>query len=89
MKTITATELARNLSDVLDTLSRDGTEVLIERNRKSVAKLVPAPGRQTALQALADLYRTLPEEAAAGWANGTRGVLAGDSLASAGDPWAS
>lgn len=89
MKTITATELARNLSDVLDTLARDGSEVLIERNRKQVARLVPAPGRQTALEAMADLYRTLPERAAEGWAEGTRGVLAGETLAASGDPWES
>jgi antitoxin (DNA-binding transcriptional repressor) of toxin-antitoxin stability system len=89
VKTITATELARNLSDVLDTLARDGSEVLIERNRKQVARLVPAPGRQNALEALADLYRTLPERAAEGWAEGTHGVLAGETLEVSGDPWAS
>lgn len=89
MKTITTTELARNLSDILDHLVKDGEEVLIERNRKQIAKLLPAPGMRTALEAMADLYRTLPDSAAEGWSEGTRGVLAGDTLAVAGDPWAS
>lgn len=78
MKIISATVLARNLSSVLDTLSRDGKEVLIVRNRKPVAKLVPVLGPRTALEVLTDLYRTLPEEAATGWAEGTRGTLADD-----------
>jgi len=81
MKTITATELARNVSAVLDALAQDGSEVLVERNRKPVAKLIPAPGRQTAMQAMEDLWRILPEADAEGWAEGTQGVLAGESLA--------
>lgn len=80
MKTITATELGRKLREVLDAVARDGAEVLIERNRKPIAVLQPAPGRQTALQALTDLHRTLPDCAADGWAEGTRGALAGEAL---------
>lgn len=81
MKTVTSIELARNLRDVLDTVARDGAAVLIERNRKPVALLQPAPGRQTALEALTDLHRTLPDRAAEGWAEGTRGMLGGEALA--------
>jgi antitoxin (DNA-binding transcriptional repressor) of toxin-antitoxin stability system len=66
-KTITATKLARNLSRVVDTLSVEGGEVVIERNGRQVARLLPAPARQTALEAMADLYRTLADEAAATW----------------------
>lgn len=44
------------------------------------ALLQPAPGRQTASEALADLYGTLPDCAAEGWAEGTRGMLAGEAL---------
>jgi len=86
MKIITSTELARNLREVLDSVARDGAEVLIERNRKPVAQLLPAPARQTALEAMADLHRTLPDRAAEGWSEGTRGMLAGETLAAAGDP---
>jgi antitoxin (DNA-binding transcriptional repressor) of toxin-antitoxin stability system len=65
--TITATELARNLSRVLDQLITQGGEVVIERNSRRVARLTAAPVEQTALEAMADLYRTLPEDAAGGW----------------------
>ncbi len=67
MKTITATQLARNLRQVLESLLSDREEVVIERNHRQVARLVPGPGRQTALEAMSDLYRTLPEDAAATW----------------------
>jgi antitoxin (DNA-binding transcriptional repressor) of toxin-antitoxin stability system len=67
VKTITATELARNLRRVLDRVAIEGEEIVIERNREQVARLLPGPARQTALEAMADLYRTLPEDAAATW----------------------
>jgi len=67
VRTITATELARNLRRVLDRLAVEGEEIAIERNREEVPRLLPGPARQTALQAMADLYRTLPEDAAATW----------------------
>lgn len=90
MKNVTATELARNLSRILDRLAIDGEEVLIERNHRQVARLVPGPGARTALDAMADLHRTLPESAAQGWADGTRGALGAETPeAGAKDPWAS
>jgi len=67
MKTITATELARNLSEILDRLAVEREEIVIERNHRQVARLVPGPGRLTALEALADVYQTLPEDTAATW----------------------
>lgn len=72
MKTITATELARNLRQVLDRLAVQGEEIVIERNNQQVARIVPGPGKQTALEAMADLYRTLPEDSAAGWKTNSR-----------------
>ena len=65
MRTITATELARNLRRVLDRLAIDGEEIVVERQSEKVARLLPGPARQTALQAMAELYRTLPDDAAA------------------------
>jgi len=67
MRTITATDLARNLRRVIDMLVIGGEEIIIERNREEVARLIPGPARQTALEAMGDLYRTLPEAAAATW----------------------
>ena len=72
MKTITATELARNLRRVLDRIVADGEEIMIERNHQQIARLVAGPGRQNALEAMADLYRSLPEDVAATWEKDAR-----------------
>ena len=91
MKTITATDLARNLRRVLDRLAIEGEEIVIERNREQVARLLPGPARQTALEAMAELYRTLPEDAAAAWeADSRKGRWKGSRLDKGiRDPWAS
>jgi len=91
LKSITATHLARNLRRVLDRLATGGEEIAIERNRQQVARLIPGSGRQTALEALADLYRTLPNGAAATWeADSRKGRWRGSRLEKGiRDPWAS
>jgi len=91
MKTITATELARNLRRVLDRVVADGEEVVIERNHEQIARLVAGPGRQNALEAMADLYRTLPEDVAATWEREARTTRWRGSKLAKGvrDPWAS
>jgi hypothetical protein len=70
-------------------MARDGQAVAIERNRQQVARLVPGPVHQTALEAMADLYRTLPEDAAVGWEADSRLVTTGSLAEEARDPWAS
>lgn len=87
MRTITATELARNLREVLDRMVADGEPVEIERNHTRVACLVPRPARQTALQAMADLYRTLDPNDAGAWLDDSRGRQSLDQTLR--DPWRS
>jgi len=91
MKTVTATHLARNLRRILDRLAVEGEGIVIERNRQQVARLLPGPGRQTALEVMADLYRTLPEGAAATWeADVRKGRWKGKRLDKGlRDPWPS
>ncbi len=67
MKTITATELARNLRKVLDQVAETGGEYSIERNRQVVARVLPGVREQNALEAMADLYQRLPVSAAETW----------------------
>jgi antitoxin (DNA-binding transcriptional repressor) of toxin-antitoxin stability system len=88
MQTITATELARNLRQVLDRLAMGGEDLVVERNQRPIARLLSIPPRQTALEAMADVYRTLPEAAGQGWLEDARGSDAalGNELR---DPWAS
>jgi len=76
---------------VLDRLAVEGEGIVIERNRQQVARLLPGPARQTALEAMADLYRTLPDDAAATWeAESRKGRWKGSRLDKGlRDPWAS
>jgi antitoxin (DNA-binding transcriptional repressor) of toxin-antitoxin stability system len=64
VKTLSVTEVARNFSAVIDAVERDQEEVVLVRNQKHVARLVPEPPRQDALEVLGDLYRTLDDETA-------------------------
>jgi antitoxin (DNA-binding transcriptional repressor) of toxin-antitoxin stability system len=89
VKTITATELARNLRQVLDHLVNEGEEIVVERNHREIARIVPGPGHQTALEAMSDLYRTLSPEAAAGWAENGRKPASDTVEEGVRDPWAS
>lgn len=90
MRKITATELARNTREVLERLATYGGEVIIERNNRQVARLIGGPPRQTALEAMADLYRTLDPEAAETWEQEGADVLGGEYLdEGTRDPWAS
>jgi antitoxin (DNA-binding transcriptional repressor) of toxin-antitoxin stability system len=67
VKTLTATQVSRNFSRVLDELERGGDEVVIVRGRHPVAKMVPGAPRMTALEALGDLYRTLDDAEGEAW----------------------
>lgn len=88
MRKITATELARNLRAILDRVRESGEAYIVERGGQPVVQISPTPGEQSAEQALADLYRTLPPEVAEGWLEDAhRGSEALDDGPR--DPWAS
>ncbi|GAB6082848.1 hypothetical protein JCM30471_17620 [Desulfuromonas carbonis] len=90
MRTITATDLARNLRQVLDRLVSEPEEIIIERNQRQIGRLVPGPGEMTALEAMADIYATLPPDAGKGWLADSRRVDNEGSLAAeVRDPWGS
>ena len=64
MRTLSVTEVARNFSAVLDAVERDQEEILLVRNQRQIARLVPEAPRQDALAVFGDLYRTLDDETA-------------------------
>ena len=64
MKTLTVTEVARNFSSVMDGVESDQEEIVLVRNHKPIARLVPEPQAQNALEVLGDLYRTLDDDTA-------------------------
>ena len=72
MKTRSVTDVARNFSAVLDEVERDQEEILLVRNRRHVARLVPEAPYQDALSVFADLYRTRDEKTAAALAAAVR-----------------
>ncbi|HEX9639448.1 MAG TPA: type II toxin-antitoxin system Phd/YefM family antitoxin [Acidobacteriota bacterium] len=91
MKMLTVTEAARNFSSVLDALERDQEEVVLVRNRRTVARLVPEPAAQNALEVLGDLYRTLDDQTAEALARAihrAKHAKAG-TLSELRNPWAS
>lgn len=64
---------------------------MIERNHRQVARLLPGRGHLTALEAMSDLYRTLPEDAAATRESDSRATGLRDERLPKGvrDPWES
>lgn len=64
MKRLSATNVARNFSAVLDEVERDQEEIILIRNQRQVARLVPEAPSQDALAVFGDLYRTLDDETA-------------------------
>ena len=56
------TDVARNFSAVLDALERDQEEIVLVRNQRHVARLIPEAARQDALMVFGDLYRTLDDD---------------------------
>lgn len=64
MKTLSVTEVARNFSAVLDSVERKQEEIVLVRNRRQVARLVPEPPHQDALEVFGDLFRTLDDATA-------------------------
>ena len=69
---MTATEFAKNLKRALDRVEFGGEEIIIVRNNHKIARLIPGPPHMTALEAMADLYRTLPQDAAKDWLDESR-----------------
>ena len=47
---LTVSEVARHFSSVLDEIERDRQEIILVRNRRQVARLVPEPPAKNALE---------------------------------------
>ena len=90
MKTLSVTEVARNFSGVIDTVEREQVEIVLVRNRRQVARLIPESPRQDALSVFGDLYCTLDDDTAdalsAAIVSGRKGRRG--RLSELSDPWA-
>ncbi|MGA1982134.1 MAG: hypothetical protein ABSG84_06650 [Acidobacteriaceae bacterium] len=84
MQTISATDLARNTSKILDRVISRGESVAVERNRAVIAQIIPPAPTMTAAQALSGLVPGLSSEQAAAWLRDSRDQF-GQTVH---DPWA-
>ncbi len=64
MKTLTVTEVARNFSAVMDGVESRQEEIVLVRNHKPIACLVPEPPARNAMEVLGDLYCTRDDDTA-------------------------
>ena len=85
MRTISATELARNTREVLDKVASQGEAVLVERNHTAIARILPPTLTMTASKALAGLgVPLLTPKQATDWLKDSKGPF--DEAVR--DPWA-
>jgi antitoxin (DNA-binding transcriptional repressor) of toxin-antitoxin stability system len=64
MKTITVAEAAKDFAKVLAQLEEEGEEIVLMRDSQPVARLVPEPKGQAAMEIFAGLEGALDDEAA-------------------------
>jgi antitoxin (DNA-binding transcriptional repressor) of toxin-antitoxin stability system len=88
MQTISATELARNTSKILDRVISGGESVAVERNRAVIAQIIPAARTMTAAQALSGLEPGLSTEQAAAWLRDSKEEFGDKFDQAVRDPWA-
>jgi len=67
MVEMTVTEFSRNLSTVFDRIEYKHEEIVLVRHNHRIARVIPGSFTLTALEAMGDLYRTLPEDAGKDW----------------------
>ena len=82
---MSVTEFARNLRAAFDRVEHHGVEIVLIRNHHRIARIIPGSARQTAVEAMGDLYRTMTDEVGATWLDDSRvaGTLADETR----DPW--
>jgi antitoxin (DNA-binding transcriptional repressor) of toxin-antitoxin stability system len=72
MKRVSATDLARNTSGILDRVVVHRETITIERNRTVIAELIPAQPTMSVREALADLDGELSPAEADAWLKDSR-----------------
>ena len=85
--------LCRGFSKAWATIETAGEEVVVTRNRRRVARIVPEPAPATAMEVFGDLHGVLGEHAGAvlarKLATARNGRRRRDSLRELRNPWAS
>lgn len=93
MKVLSYDALARNFPKRWADIECAGQEVVIRRNRRRVARIVPEPATLTALNVFGDLYGALGEAAGSALARNLAAIRNGkrrrNALGELRNPWAS
>ena len=84
MISMTVTEFAKKLKKVFDLIEYKGEEIALVRNKHTIARIIPGTPHLTVLEAMSDLYSTLPEDAAETWEKDSRMPA---SVREVKDPW--
>ena len=67
MISLSITEFSKKMKAMLNLVEYKGEEIVLIRNKHKIARITPGSPHLTAMEAMSDLYRTLPEDAAADW----------------------
>ncbi len=67
MTEMSVTEFAKNLRSVFNRIEHKGEDIVLVRNKHKIARIVPGSPELTALEAMSDLYSTLPGAAGDTW----------------------
>ena len=86
MITMTVTEFAKKLKKTFDLVEYKGEEIVLVRNKHKIARILPGSPYLTAVEAMSDLFRTLPEDAARDWEKESR---IDSTIKDMKDPWES
>ena len=86
MITMTVTEFAKKLKKVFDLVEHKREEVVLVRNKHKIARILPGSPHLTATEAMSDLFRTLPDDAAGSWEEESKQQ---STIAEIRDPWES
>jgi antitoxin (DNA-binding transcriptional repressor) of toxin-antitoxin stability system len=85
MTSITATDMGRNLSRVLDRLEFAGEEMTIVRNQHVIGRILPGAPRMNAREVLSELFGSLTDAEGADWLKDSRKLKVSERVR---DPWA-
>jgi antitoxin (DNA-binding transcriptional repressor) of toxin-antitoxin stability system len=89
MRQMTVDQVAGDFGAVLNRVERDHEEILVVRDNQHVARIVPEPAGQTALEVLGDLYQALDTPAAEAWAKAIAGLRTRGTLGELRQSWGS
>ena len=84
MLSLSITEFSRKLKDMLDLVEFKGEEIILIRNKHKIARISPGSPHLTAIEAMSDLYNTIPDDAAHTWVKDSK---INGKLKEIKDPW--